>query len=107
MKEWDHVCLEEKRRWSMDDVRRLCVREQYYTHGTCREYDRMLTYVAEHEYPTSDEIYSVAYDIAEHSDHEEYGVLDTAMNIYHALTNDVLVYLTTYHESILEGVKIQ
>lgn len=52
----------EKFYWN--DVRQMCIRHNWYTHGTISEYDRMLNAASNGQW-TIDEI---AFDIANHSD---------------------------------------
>lgn len=47
----------ETRTLSMDDLRKLCIKNNYYTKGTIDEYDRFLTSVKGVEM-TKDKIYS-------------------------------------------------
>ena len=54
--------------WSVESVRNACIFYDLYTAGDCEEYDRMLSYVGDHEFPTFDDIERVCKDIAEHSD---------------------------------------
>lgn len=54
--------------WSMESVRSACIFYDLYTAGDCEEYDHMLWYVGDHEFPTADDIEWVCKDIAEHSD---------------------------------------
>ncbi len=53
--------------WSMESVRAACIFYDLYTSGDCEEYDRMLTYVGEHEFPTTKDIEWVCNDIYFHS----------------------------------------
>ena len=57
----------ETRTLSMDDLRKLCIKNNYYTKGTIDEYDRFLTSVKGVEM-TKDKIYSLAVNIFTHSD---------------------------------------
>ncbi len=60
-KEVKEVC-----KWSGGDVRELCIREHYYTCGSCSDYSTMLEFVDENE-PTTENMFDVAQDIYEHS----------------------------------------
>ena len=65
-----------------DDIRALCIRNQYYTCGDTRAYEELLNHVSSLEDIPSDdltnEILAIAINIYEHSDVEEqvnrYGV---------------------------------
>lgn len=50
----------------------MCLRNDYYTCGTCEEYERMLSNV-EHAAPTVSRMYIIAADIVDHSNLEKYG----------------------------------
>ena len=52
--------------WSYDDIREMCIRENFYTRGTCDEYETMLNFVETSE-PTAENVFVVATDIAKHS----------------------------------------
>ncbi len=54
------------RRWSADDVRAACIRNNLYTCGDNEEYEAMLNSVDELD-PTPESIYQVAKDIYDHS----------------------------------------
>ena len=53
-------------KWSSDGVRELCIRERYYTCGSCFDYSAMLEFVAGSE-PTIENMYYVAENIYRHS----------------------------------------
>lgn len=55
-----------KKVWSWHNMREMCIRENFYTCGSCEEYDAMLAKVRENE-PTDEIIYGVAADINAHS----------------------------------------
>lgn len=63
----------ETRTLSMDDLRELCIKNNYYTEGTNDEYDRFLTSVKGVEI-TKDKIYYLAVNIFTHSDIEDNGL---------------------------------
>ena len=77
----------EKRDWSAAEVRGVCVRNNLYTCGTNEEYSRMLEQVDELS-PSTENIYIIAKDIAEHSEYE------TISNVMCILANSAV--LTTY-----------
>ena len=62
--------IKEFREWAMEDVRRECVENNWYTHGTNKDYDKMLAFVSAKE-PTNANMLKVASDILEHSTTED------------------------------------
>ena len=73
--------ITESRWWSSQNVIDLCVRNNFYTCGSNREYESMLNFVREHE-PTVQNLYKVANDILCHSNDEtnnNYVVTDIMM----------------------------
>ena len=67
--------ITETRSWFARDIRSLCIRNDYYTNGTVKEYEELLEFVDENE-PTTENIYQAAYNIVEHSNLERYGQTD-------------------------------
>lgn len=63
----------ETRTLFMDDLRKLCIKNNYYTEGTNEEYDRFLTSVKGVEM-TKNQIYYLAVNIFTHSDIESNGL---------------------------------
>lgn len=61
----------EVRRVDSDKVRSLCIKESYYTRGTCTEYTHLLNDLCDKEV-TLDELEEIAEDIMNHSDTESY-----------------------------------
>lgn len=55
-----------RRIWSSDSVRRACIRNDLYTRGDNEAYSSMLDYVSKSD-PSTENLYIVAKDIAEHS----------------------------------------
>ena len=55
--------------WSINTVRQVCIDNDLYTKGDVKAYDNMLDCV-DASYPTDENIYIVAKDIAEHSDNQ-------------------------------------
>ena len=55
----------------MEDVRALCIRENWYTSGDVQAYGKMLK-MANSEHVTNKLLYKVAVDIFEHSDTRGY-----------------------------------
>ena len=62
--------IKETRQWSMEDVRRECVENNWYTKGTNKDYEKMLEFVSTKE-PTNANMLKLAIDISEHSNFEE------------------------------------
>lgn len=62
---------------SMESVRQVCINHNYYTRGTCQEYEDMfkdyLTYKTKTSGSniTSNRLYELAMDIKDHSDTED------------------------------------
>ena len=69
--------------WYADGVRAVCVKQGFYTCGTCSDYDHMLNMVNDTE-PTPTNLYRVARDICEHSDGQ------TIENIMFILSRDAV-----------------
>lgn len=57
----------EIRTLSSMDLRGLCIREDWYTGGTLRDYDNLMS-MTEKENITTDDIVEIATDIIEHSE---------------------------------------
>lgn len=60
----------EKQHLSIDDVRAVCIENNYYTHGTCEEYSAMFKKVRKLEnlkIITAKALQPIAEDIAAHS----------------------------------------
>lgn len=59
-----------------DDLRNLCIRQEYYTRGDCEAYEELLSYVDGRNI-TDNDIIAIADNIYDHSDidriMEEYG----------------------------------
>lgn len=79
-----------KRHWSLDSVRKACIKNHLYTRGTCNEYDKMLKLVAT-MIPTYENIYIIARNIKDHSEDRtvidimfilENEAVDTTFEIY-------------------------
>ena len=64
--------IKTSRAWDSDDVRRMCIKHDFYTCGDNEEYSAMLRYVDEHE-PTTENLYIIAVDIYEHSALDDFG----------------------------------
>lgn len=73
--------------WDYDSVRETCIRGQFYTCGTCKDYEAMLQFVEENE-PTTENLFTVAVDIWNHSDSELEGF--TVENIMSRLEREAV-----------------
>lgn len=60
----------ETRKIFWDDLRNLCIRNNWYTCGTVKEYEKMLAMCKKDNITTKD-IVKIAQDIMEHSNDEE------------------------------------
>ena len=74
------MTIKTKRFWSMSSVREACIANDLYTYGDCEEYEAMLNKVKELA-PTFENIYTVAKDIAAHSE------CQTVENVMYILEN--------------------
>ena len=54
------------RHWNSCEVRQLCIKNEWYTHGDCQAYSDMLGFVDRND-PTTENIYLTALDICQHS----------------------------------------
>lgn len=63
--------IKEIRKLSWYDLRNMCVRENFYTCGTCEEYDKLYEYVSNLENVTTKDIVNIAKDIMKHSEVDE------------------------------------
>ena len=68
--------VKESRVLYSDSVRRLCIDNDWYTHGTSSDYKKLLDYVASKRTFTINDIKKVAINIYNHSD------IDTLANEY-------------------------
>ena len=84
--------IEETKSWHPERVRECCIENQWYTRGTCEEYDKMLDYVRDSK-PTVANIFTVAKDIFDHSDFDSrYDVEDEVIEaIMFHLNRDAIV----------------
>ena len=55
------------REWSVDSVRDICVKHQYYLWGDNAEYTKLMRFIRTHK-PTNRNISIVAMDVYKHSD---------------------------------------
>ncbi len=62
----------EVRRIFAEDLRELCIRNNWYTRGDCKAYSHLLNELAhEKENITTDDIVEIAQDILEHSNTDQ------------------------------------
>lgn len=60
----------EVRKICRDDLRNLCIRQQWYTKGDCRAYEKLLDMCDEYNYLDNTRLYMMASDIIAHSNTE-------------------------------------
>lgn len=75
--------IKELKRWDAESVRAACIKHGLYTAGDCKAYDRMLNQV-ELLSPNTENIYTIAEDIVEHSDEQ------TVSNVMFILANEAV-----------------
>lgn len=75
--------LTERQKWEPDEIQRMCIKHDWYTRGTCADYERLMDLVRSLE-PTPANIYRVAQDISNHSEGT-----DPALIMFH-IANDVV-----------------
>ena len=61
--------IKETRTITSNEVRSLCIKNEYYTCGTCNEYENMLS-MCHYKEATTELLLKVAQDIWEHSSQE-------------------------------------
>lgn len=84
--------VKERRTWSWEDVRSLCIRNEWYEYGDCQDYMDML-HIVEHNKPTINNLYKVALDIYEHSymsRNTDYSLEENLENIMFQLEEDTV-----------------
>lgn len=79
--------IKEFKFWSSDKVKAVCIIHGLYTKGTNEDYEHMLSWV-DRFYPNTENIYSIAEDIAAHSSDRPLA------SIMYALANEAVT--TTY-----------
>ena len=77
----------ETKHWSVESVRRACIRNDLFTAGDCEEYDHMLNWVTR-LYPNTENIQYIAEIIDKYSEGQE------VSNIMYILANEAVI--TTY-----------
>lgn len=60
----------EQRRIGAEDLRTLCILHDWYSRGTCKEYDKLFQKACSIDNLTTEDIADIAEDIIEHSDEE-------------------------------------
>ncbi len=94
--------IKASRVWDSMDVRSMCIRENFYTRGSCDDYSKMLEYVETHSADPSDfEIYAVANNILNHTSKE---LGQTVENIMYILVNDVIRHFYNIEYSEAEQI---
>lgn len=71
-------------RTDADRIRSLCINEQYYTNGTNKEYDELLTFVDDHRVLDEESLDWIAQNILDHSCYFD----ETVSNIKFKILND-------------------
>lgn len=83
-----------ERRITMYDMRNFCINHDYYTGGTCEEYDEFLRFVDSHEENVTDEfILEAATNIFYHSDFDIVYVDEDIYNIAYEIMNEVVYFV--------------
>ena len=62
----------EKRVMDSDDIRKLCIENEWYTCGSNEDYSDLLNFIDNLENVTTQNIFEVAINIYEHSDLDEW-----------------------------------
>lgn len=79
--------LTETQKWEPEKIQRMCIEHDWYTRGTCADYEALMDLVRELE-PTPAGMYRVAQDISNHSEDVE-GSADPMLIMFH-IANDVV-----------------
>lgn len=69
IKDKDEPEIEIEERWTAMDVMECCIRNEFYTAGDAKEYERMLNQVRATTFSTT-ALYQVAKDICDHSEEQ-------------------------------------
>lgn len=71
-------------------IRALCIRQNWYTDGTCRAYDNLLNYCEDHKVLDEDALDFIAWDIFNHSTNFDYSYSsdENVENIKYYILND-------------------
>lgn len=81
--------IEKTPHWTPSSVRAACIRNDLYTMGDCDAYNAMLEHVGKIPTPSDIGIWTIAKDIAEHSDGQ------TVSNVMFILANEAVTYTFT------------
>jgi len=81
------IVMTERQTWDPMDVRDLCIRQDWYNAGSCKDYEDLLCLVEELE-PTPHNIMRVAQNIANHTESRDDLGVETIM--FH-LANEVVM----------------
>ena len=80
----------ETRTLSTDDLRALCIQNNWYTRGTCEEYEALFDKLYDedgcHIHLTTEKLAEIAEDIMEHSRIEEYTITTVMFALNRACT---------------------
>ena len=86
---WNTVKIKETRFLFADDVRTMCIRNNWYTRGTNTEYAHMLDTIRNRKKITTHFLYEVACDVFCHSVMDaDYSINENIENIMFTLMND-------------------
>lgn len=88
--------ITETKMWFTDDIKNICIKNNYYTCGDSEAYDKLLKFVETHK-PTNTNIYRVAQNIVEHSEHEK-------NSIYAEVVTNVMCQIS---QSIVSTYKLE
>lgn len=71
-------------------IRSLCIKQNWYTDGTCRQYDNLLSYCDDHMALDEEALDFIAWDIYNHSTNFDYSYSgeENVENIKHYILND-------------------
>ena len=75
--------------WDPMEIREMCISHDWYTGGTIKDYDALLTMVQELS-PTPANMLRVAQDIANHSTDDEDGHASIEMILF-VIANDIVI----------------
>ena len=100
--------VKESRVLYSDSVRRLCIDNDWYTHGTSSDYKKLLDYVASKRTFTINDIKKIAINIYNHSDIDtlanEYGC-DNELYLNHILYE--ILNVITYSFVIIKDIECE
>ncbi|GEM_PF-2934926 len=77
--------LNVRRNLLMDDIRNMCIKNHFYTRGTCEEYSKLLC--SYNGYISDSELEELATDIVEHSSE------DSLLEAYGSPFGDISFYI--------------